>query len=370
MIIGKSLDGRSGLHVYFLIQALQLLAQGGRLAFIVPGDTFEGVFATDLWQWIARHYRIDAAITFSPDATPFPGVDTNAVIVFITNCPPQPELKWGRCEQKTANLKGWIQFEMMDDALFPGQVYRRSLEEALQTGFSRPPVEQQQGVCLFQFATVIRGVATGANEFFFLTKKRASELQIPTRYFIRAVGRTRDVLGDLVTPVDLERLEEAERPTMLLNLGDAPPHSFPLPVQEYLRLGESQGLPNRPLIASRKPWYKMESRRVPPLLFAYLGRRNARFIRNMANAIPLTGFLCVYPRPPFESRPNELLLALNHPATLENLRLVAKSYGGGAIKVEPRGLERLRIPEIALRDAELYYQPYSNDQLPLGLSVS
>lgn len=38
----------------------------------------------------------------------------------------------------------------------------------------------------------------------------------------------------------------------------------------------------------------MEQREVPPILFAYLGRRNTRFILNEAGILPLTGFLCVY----------------------------------------------------------------------------
>ena len=45
-LIGRPLDGRAGLHVYFLLRALQLLSPNGRLAFIVPADTCEGVFAS------------------------------------------------------------------------------------------------------------------------------------------------------------------------------------------------------------------------------------------------------------------------------------------------------------------------------------
>lgn len=79
-LVGKALDGRAGLHIYFLIRALQLLAPYGRLAFIMPADTCEGVFAGALWEWITKNYCLEAVITFSPEASPFPGVDTNPVI--------------------------------------------------------------------------------------------------------------------------------------------------------------------------------------------------------------------------------------------------------------------------------------------------
>jgi tRNA1(Val) A37 N6-methylase TrmN6 len=146
-ITGNKLDGRAGLHIFFLIQALGLLAEGGRLAFILPGDTFEGVFAQELWYWIARHFRIDAVITFASAAAPFPGVDTNAVVIFITNRSPKSELKWGRCTQpNTANLGQWINSGMNTDSLFPGEIYQRDLDEALETGLSRPPVRERQGI--------------------------------------------------------------------------------------------------------------------------------------------------------------------------------------------------------------------------------
>lgn len=84
--------------------------------------------------------------------------------------------------------------------------------------------------------------------------------------------------------------------------------------------------------------------RTPAHFICYLGRRNARFIRNMAQVIPLTGFLCIYSlqnTPPFIEN---LLEILNHPDTVKNLSLVGKSYGSGVIKVEPCALEKLPLP--------------------------
>jgi hypothetical protein len=112
-------------------------------------------------------------------------------------------------------------------------------------------------------------------------------------------------------------------------------------------------VPEKPLISTRKPWYKMEHREIPPFLFAYLGRRNARFIRNLANVVPLTGFLCVYPLLSDNEYVEKLWQVLQHSETTNNLVLTAKSYGSGAIKVEPRSLQRLPIPENLLNRSNL-----------------
>jgi hypothetical protein len=140
--------------------------------------------------------------------------------------------------------------------------------------------------------------------------------------------------------------------------------SLPVTLRNYLKEGEQIGLPARPLISTRKPWFKTEQREVPPILFSYLGRRNSRFILNTAHILPLTGFLCVYPHS-HRVRDAELLWrALNHPATLEHLRFVGKSYGDGAIKVEPRSLEDLIIPNLVLGEFEIK-KPDVHKQLTL-----
>lgn len=159
----------------------------------------------------------------------------------------------------------------------------------------------------------------------------------------RAVGRTKDATESVLTTKDVEALEKENRPTFLLSINGQ--ENFPEKVENYLKIGEEMGLPGRSLIQQRKPWYKMEKRQIPPLLFAYLGRRNTRFIKNEAGVLPLTGFLCVYPIYDDKEYIHNLWQALNHPDTLENLKLVGKSYGSGAIKVEPGNLNKLPIPE-------------------------
>ena len=345
-ITGTALDGRAGLHVYFLIRALHLLDDGGRLAFIMPADTCEGVFSSTVWNWVTGNYRLDAVVTFAPNATPFPGVDTNPIIFMISKAPPQEDFFWVKCVQpRSTALNEWIAARLgrMENADL--EISKRSLVEALTTGLSRPTATNIVGsTTLGDFATVRRGIATGANDFFFLTSTKAKELRIPDDLLLPAIGRTRDVLGSEVTPETMRSLELKSRPTLLLALDGRAMEDFPAPVREYLQKGEALGIHRKSLIATRRPWYKMESRIPPPILFAYLGRRNARFVRNLAGVVPLTGFLCIYPHQSDQESVENLWRLLQHPETISNLPLVGKSYGSGAIKVEPRALEKLPLP--------------------------
>lgn len=349
---GRHIDGRAGLHVYFLIRALLSLSPNGRLAYIVSADICEGVFAPSLWQWICSKYRLDCVVSFSADATPFPDVDTNAVVFLIRNSTPTTELDWVRClDRDSEELVALVSGRSLAKPVRI-EVYRRSLSESLKTGLSRPPSDEPKNhYTLADFATVMRGIVTGNNDFFFMTSSRAKELGIPDSLMVKAVGRMRDIQGECFDHQDVERLDANGRPTQLLTLNGISFDQLPTSVQRYLRDGETRGLPNKILIKTRKPWYRMETRKSPPIMFAYLGRRNARFIRNRANVVPLTCLLCVYPRNSCAEFVEHLWRVLSHPQTIANLRRVGKSYGGDSIKVEPRALERLPLPD-ALVHAE------------------
>jgi hypothetical protein len=288
-------------------------------------------------------------------------VDTNALVFLIENSPPRPSLLWVRCHTRGSALSEWVLSRFENE--LPGISVRvRDLSEALATGLSRHPSElTNDGPVLGSFAAVLRGIATGANEFFFLTRKRAAELGLPSEFLIPAIGRTRDVLGDVIDVARLEELDAAGRPTLLFAPDSRKIESFPRPVRDYLKEGERLGLPSRTLISTRRPWYKMERRVPPPFLFAYLGRRNARFVRNSAGVVPLTGFLCVYPRSREPAALDALWYVVRHPDTVANLALVGKSYGSGAIKVEPRALESLPLPSHVLSVSGL--RPVADEQL-------
>ena len=221
----------------------------------------------------------------------------------------------------------------------------RAIAEGIATGLSRP-VQEDNGpeLRLGDFCDVMRGIATGDNEFFFLTQAQAKELELPEEWLHPAIGRTRDVNCDTITRAMMTKLDHKGRPTLLFAPDSRPIAEFPPPMQSYLQAGETKGLPHHSLIQQRKPWYRMERRRVPPFLFAYLGRRNIRFLRNEAGVLPLTGFLCIYPHSESPKVMECLWQLLQHPVTVANLARVGKSYGDGAIKVEPRALENLPLP--------------------------
>jgi adenine-specific DNA-methyltransferase len=276
-------------------------------------------------------------------------------VLFIRNASPGKTFLWGEVSKPSS--QEFCRLALFDPAnsIFDGILVKtRTIAEGLETGLSRNPDHRVGSkYTLADFAYVNRGIETGSNEFFYLTRDQVKQIGIPSEHLKLAVGRTRDVDGCVLDEAGIAKLDAKGRPTLLFAPDGRALEDFPPAVQQYLRYGESLGLQTRSLLGKRRPWYKMEKRKVPPILFAYLGRHNVRFIRNQANVVPLTGFLCVYPRSDSQEDIDKLWDILRRPETVKNLRLVAKTYGSGALKVEPRSLERLPILESLVSEVGL-----------------
>src|SRR5436309_5068621 len=87
-VLGFALDGRVGLHIYFLLKCLEHLSPYGRLAFLLPADVCEGISSKALWNRLCERYRLDAVLSFEQSAAPFPNVDTNAMVFLMSHAAP------------------------------------------------------------------------------------------------------------------------------------------------------------------------------------------------------------------------------------------------------------------------------------------
>ena len=353
---GIRLDGRVGFHYYFFLAALRSLSPGGRLCFIMSADTAEGISAKKMWSELVTEFRLDAVVTFTPEATPFPGVDTNAIIYCISRRVPQDDFAWIEVSQPTDALgdvlEGIGRSTFRGDAVRDVHVFRRSLEEAVETGLSRPVFTDDIAARLGDYVRVMRGIVAGDSDFFLLDDEAVASRSLPQESLTPIVVRTRDVLSEAFSHEDFEQLGVLGRPRWLF-CGEGQKGGDD-PVSEYVREGERRGLPNKPILAARgKRWYRSERREVPDFFFAYLGRRRQRFIANHAKVVPSTAFLCVYIRPEWMHKTEAITSLLGDESVIANLRFVGKSYGGGAIKVEPRSLEKLPLTRKQLDDAGL-----------------
>lgn len=70
------------------------------------------------------------------------------------------------------------------------------------------------------FGKVVRGIATGANEYFTFNQSKAKQFSIDEKYLLPCVTRSVDIDGAFFTSNDFEKLKQQDRFVYLLNATD------------------------------------------------------------------------------------------------------------------------------------------------------
>ncbi len=371
---GLRLSRFSSLFAYFVVQATRLLKSDGRMAFITPAAVFEAFYSRQVKEFIRRHLRLRAIITFHESLSVFEGVDTAACITLLEG------LQAGESESVIhIEVRRWPGVETLLNAVHEGKAATYSW------GITYPIVVQElkphskwtiitrenqrlrdeRFIPLSKIARIMRGIATGANDFFVLSDAEVERWRLNSRYLRPVLTKNREAPGYIFDKADFNRLGLEGKKRWLLYLTE--PVQAGTPEAEYIHYGEELGLHLRSLVQTRPLWYLMEQREPAPIYFTYLSRKRTRFIHNRAGVLALNVFLCIYPEPAItedEERLKALLAVLNSIISKNILRHIGRTYGGDTIKLEPREMDHLPVLNpLKLEDAEYKYLSSLFDKL-------
>lgn len=360
---GLRLSRLSGLFAYFFVHAARMLKPTGRMAFITPTVVFEAGYSRQVKAFIRRQLRLRAIITFDESLSVFEGVDTAACItllegpgtasvqqvrhVYVKEWPGvMPLLAALQVENETAHEWGTVRLITWEE-LRPHSKWTVITQD-------NSRFDDNRFVPLGQIARVMRGIATGANDFFVLSDAEVAKWNLSPTYLRPVLTKTREAPGYAFEESDFDRLGREGKKRWLLYLTG--PISEGTPEARYIHYGETLGLHTRSLVQTRRRWYEMEQREPAPIYFTYLSRRKSRFIHNRAGVLALNVFLCIYPDQHIagdETALKALLAVLNSLVSKDALRQVGRTYGGDTIKLEPREMDRLPVLNpLALEEAD------------------
>jgi adenine-specific DNA-methyltransferase len=189
------------------------------------------------------------------------------------------------------------------------------------------------------YAKVVRGIATGSNEFFTFTQEKAKQYAIASRFLLPCICKAVDARETFFTTDDFEMLKQNNKKVYLFNAESANDDN----VVKYIRQGEAEGIDKKYLTACRSPWYSLERRQPAPIWVGVFNRTGLRFVRNEAGIANLTAFHCVYPQQ------NNMLAGIDTDLLFAYLltdtaRLIltdnSREYGNGLQKFKPNDVNK------------------------------
>jgi adenine-specific DNA-methyltransferase len=195
-------------------------------------------------------------------------------------------------------------------------------------------------VPLASLARIRRGVATGANQMFFLDDRTAA--LFPPEVCVAGIQSLRGFEGDCL---DLEAHRDLDR-TGARRWLLAIPQDKQLggELARYVERFETD-VKNRFLPSQRPVWYSLSLPSPPPLLIAPLSKGIFRIVTNLVGAIPSNNLFGIYPVR--EAELPRIASWLRSDAGQVELRRVSRRYPGGSYKLEPGDLGSARIPAAA-----------------------
>ncbi len=301
---------RSSIYMYFFIHGGYFLREGGRMGFITSNSWLDTDYGGDLQRYFLENFKI-VAIIESKSERWFEDADINTAITILERCSnpkerdnnmvkfvllkkPLSELI-PRAEKSGDEAERWRRIEELvklientntyyeDDKI---RIFPKKQKELWEEGYDDEEQEytgskwgkylrapqiffrilekgKDKLVPLRTVAKVRPGIKSGADDFFYLKEEDIKRLGIEEEYIkhyiIRSIRECKRIAvrrSDLKYRVLLvDKPKEALRGTNVL---------------KYIEYGEKLGLSNpdtNPTCGKRTPWYKLDKREPPPLLF-------------------------------------------------------------------------------------------------------
>lgn len=356
--LGIKLNGFTNLYALFLLKSIYQLNQNGRLSYLIPLEFLNSDYGKLIKAELIRKKVLRHIIIFDFEEAVFDDALTTSCILLCSKDKFHNRVKFTSIN-KVNDMKEVETYisEYPQNNNDNTTIYLKHLDPEVKW---RKYYQEQNGhryknlIPFSSVAKVVRGIATGANEYFIFSKSKANEFGIDEKYLLPCICKSADVKGNFFTKDDFNSLVNSDRNAFLLNAIGSQDEN----VSKYIELGKTEGIDKKYLTASRTPWYSLENRPPSPIWVSVFNRNGLKFIRNEANISNLTTFHCVYPVQSnlFFNVDIDILFAyLLTDVAREIFEDNRREYGNGLQKFEPNDLNNAMMLDLTLLDKSSKY---------------
>ncbi len=349
--LGTPLDRLTNLYALFLLKIWEDLAPCGRAAVILPAEFLNANFGEEIKERLLRAIRPAGITIFAPSLNVFADTLTTSAIALLDKNRALEAPIWARLAESVGEAEGFV------EGLLAGKISAAGnglidlavlnprdkwLNLLLNGATEKTPVRFAKRVV--DYFNCRRGIATGANDFFCLSRAEMREHHLAEAHVEPCITKATDADGLVFTRKKFDALVASDRRCFLLN-----PSRNGLNLARYLEFGEQRGIPKRHLPSHRPVWYLPENRAVADIWVAVFSREAVKFILNTSGAKNLTCFHGLYAKPGNESLAPLMTLFLNSSLGRESFFQVNRFYGDGLNKLEPKDVEDMPCPDFSAR---------------------
>ncbi len=335
-----SLSGFTNLCMLFLLKSLTELKKGGRMAYIVPSEFMNADYGKEIKKIIKEYGFLRKVIILNYNL--FEVNTTSSILLFSNEDNNNSQVQF-------INVNNKEEFLSLDDNIYNQSnsiVLNKELDYTSKWRFYYQRTHSsnyQNLVKLSEYAKVLRGIATGANDFFLFNESRKNEYQIDDKYLLPCISRSSYINSYYINNKIYKHLVREDKKVFLLDAANKEQNQS---LKKYIKYGEKMGYDQRYLTKNRKPWYKLEDKPPAPILAKVFNRKGLQFFINDVNLYNLTAFHSVYIKSEeFSKLLKAYLLSDIACKIIEDNR---REYGDGLNKFEPNDLNNSLVLDLKI----------------------
>jgi len=349
--ISFKLNGLTNLYTLFLVKSIFQLNENGRAAFIIPSEFLNSDFGKLIKSYLIKSKTLRHIAVINFEENIFDDALTTSAIILCANDNKSCKVQFSnvRNHNDLSNIEKAIESypdylsngrTVEFDNLNPELKWRAYYQE-------QNAVKYKNLVPFVNYGKVLRGIATGSNEFFTFNMSKANKSGIAKKYLLPCICKSIDSKNSFFTNVDFDKLQANDKTVYLLNAVN--PDIF---VKKYIACGEEQEINKKYLTANRNPWYSIENRPPSPIWVSVFNRTGLRFVRNEANISNLTTFHCIYLNM-FSAPKTDLFFAyLLTDVSKQIFNDNRREYGKGLQKFEPNDINKSKMLNLELLSSD------------------
>ncbi|MGC8475616.1 MAG: Eco57I restriction-modification methylase domain-containing protein [Acetobacteraceae bacterium] len=341
---GIKMSGLAGLYCYFLGLAHAWMEPYGVAGWLIPSEFMDVNYGVPVKRYLLSQVELIHVHRFDPGDLQFGDALVSSAVVWFRKRKPD-------AGHRIAFSYGGTPAAPRISRVVPAA---EAQEAAKWTSLAADGVRTvKDGLRLADFFDIRRGIATGDNGFFIMSREQIAARGLPFECFTAILPGPRHLETDIVE-AESDGTPKLARQLFVLDcrLREAEVAARYPALAAYLETGRDTVAATY-LCSRRTPWYAQEYRPPAPFLCTYMGRniemrdKPFRFILNRSRATAANVYLLLYPKP-------ALSLALASDPTLARklweflngidaatLLGEGRVYGGGLYKMEPRELAKV-----------------------------
>jgi adenine-specific DNA-methyltransferase len=343
------LNRLTNLYALFLLKIWEDLADNGRAAVIIPAEFLNANFGISIKKRLINDLRPVGIAVFDPSFSVFKNALTTSCILFI---------KKGRekhlpvITKKVHNIqetKDFVQYltansfqakfehEYLDISSWaPEDKWLNRILGVQTLGLAKLPMK------IGDYFRCRRGIATGANDYFTLSRSDINSKQLKLTDFSPCITHSIHANGLIFSKNDFIKLEQSEKRCYLLN-----PKGIDTNLRRYLDEGMKAGIPERHLPSHRPVWYLPENREPADIWIGVFSRESLKCVMSDAKIMNLTCFHGLYANKQQIGLSELATLFLNSKFGKTAFSQVNRFYGNGLNKLEPKDVEAMPCPVLS-----------------------